>query len=194
MLLTGAFHRTLDDKFRFAIPKPLRDALGHPTTDVLYVGPGTDGSLALYPESSFAQLASRFADESPNARDVRAFSRLLFAQIQRVEIDGHGRVRLPVELARLGGISKDIVLLGVRDHLEVWDPLRWEEYLSHNQPRYDELAESALPVPGKVSRAWCPGDGRDCSRGPRSFSAAATPLIEEPVAWDSVPGIVRAVD
>jgi MraZ protein len=145
MLLTGTFHRTVDEKCRFAIPRPLRDALGHPETGVLYVSPGTDGSLALYPEQSFARLATRLDDGSPNARGVRAFSRLFYAQAQRVEVDHHGRVRLPVELAQFAAISKEVVLLGVRDHLEVWDRSRWEQYLASHQPRYDELAEGAFP-------------------------------------------------
>jgi MraZ protein len=148
MLLTGTFHRTVDDKLRFPIPKPLRDALDYPEASVLFVGPGTDGSLSLYPEASFAKLAGRLDDGSPNAPGVRAFSRLFYAQVQRVEIDQQGRVRLPVELAQFAAISKEIVLLGVRDHLEVWDRARWEQYLTTNQPRYDELAEGAFPEGG----------------------------------------------
>ena len=144
MLLTGAFHRSLDEKLRFAIPKPLRDAIGHPGCSILYLAPGTDGSLALYPSSSFERLADRLEQSSPGGRDERAFSRLFYAQVQRVEIDKQGRIRLAPELAQLASLGKEIVLLGVRDHLEIWDRARWEEYLEHTQPHYDELAESAL--------------------------------------------------
>jgi len=144
MVLTGAFHRSLDEKLRFAIPKPLRDAIGYPGNSVLYLAPGTDGSLALYAESIFERLASRLERGSPNGRDERAFSRLFYAQVQRVEIDKQGRIRLPADLAQLASLSKDIVLLGVRDHLEVWDRGCWEEYLGQTQPHYDELAENAF--------------------------------------------------
>jgi MraZ protein len=144
VLLTGAFHRSLDEKLRFAIPKPLRDAIGHPNNSVLYLAPGTEGSLALYTEDAFERLAGRLEQGSPNARDTRAFSRLFYAQVQRVEIDKQGRVRLPAELARLAAIQKEIVLVGVREHLEIWDRMRWEEYLSETQPHYDELAENAF--------------------------------------------------
>jgi len=144
MLLTGAFHRSLDDKVRFAIPKPLRDAIGHPSNSVLYLAPGTEGSLALYTEDSFERMAGRLEQGSPTGRDVRAFSRLFYAQVQRVDIDKQGRVRLPADLARLAAVQKEIVLVGVRDHLEIWDRTRWEEYLSETQPHYDELAENAF--------------------------------------------------
>ena len=59
MLLTGTFARSLDEKLRVAIPKRLRDLLGCPPGGALYVAPGTDESLAIYTEGSFAKLAER---------------------------------------------------------------------------------------------------------------------------------------
>jgi MraZ protein len=157
MLLTGSFHRLLDDKLRFAIPKPLRDAIGHPDQAVLYLGPGTDGSLAFYPEISFAKLASRLEQGSSSGRDLVAFSRLFYAQVQRVEVDKHGRVRLPNQLADLAGLRREIVLLGVRDHLELWDREKWEMYLQRTQPHYDDLATRALAGGSPSITASVPG-------------------------------------
>ncbi len=153
MLLTGSFHRNLDDKCRFALPKPIRDALGHTNCTVLYLAPGTDGSLVVYTEPSFMQLGDQLGHGSPTAHDIRAFSRLFYAQAQRVETDRQGRLRIPAELARLSRLGKEIVLLGVRDHLEIWDRTRWESYLDQKQPYYDEIAESAFGGPSPSDRA-----------------------------------------
>jgi MraZ protein len=76
MLLTGTFLRSLDEKLRFSLPKSVRDTLGRDPEPVLYLAPGTDGSLALYPEQAFSQLAEQLAGTSPTAQDVRTFSRL----------------------------------------------------------------------------------------------------------------------
>jgi MraZ protein len=145
MLLTGVYHRTLDEKLRFALPKPLRDAIGHPERCVLYLTPGTDGSLELYTEDAFSALAAGTEQASRHAPEVRAFNRLFYAQVQRIELDRHGRVRLPAELAELVLVGKEIVLLGVKDHIELWDRGRWEAYRIDTQPHYDELAERAFP-------------------------------------------------
>jgi len=145
MLLTGTFHRSLDEKFRFALPRPLRDALGPAESETLYVAPGTDGSLEIYGEESFARLAAQLEAGPRNDREVRAFNRLFYGQVQRVELDKQGRVRLPVELAQLASLDKDIVLVGVRDHIEIWNFQLWEAYVSSTQPHYDELAERATP-------------------------------------------------
>jgi MraZ protein len=144
MVLTGSFARTLDEKLRVAIPKELRDAARLSAGGVVYAAPGTDGSLALYPEDSFSQLADRLSAGSPTAPDSRDFSRLFFAAARRLEVDGQGRVRIPVELATRAGLTKDAVLVGVRQHMELWDQERWAVYLREKTPQYDTLAAAAF--------------------------------------------------
>lgn len=144
MLLTGAFSRSIDDKLRVAIPKRLRDALGNDKQPGVYIAPGTDQSLALYTEEAFARLADRLAQASPTGQDVRTFNRLFYARAQRVELDTQGRVRIPPELAELARLDKEVVLLGVQDHVEVWAADRWKSYLAERQGHYDEIAEAAF--------------------------------------------------
>ncbi len=113
----------------------------------LYVAPGTDQSLAIYTEEAFARLAEHIQRASPTRQDVRAFTRLFYARAQRAELDGQGRVRIPQELADLARLDKEVVLLGVQDHLELWSAERWEAYLAEKQPHYDEIAEAAFGGP-----------------------------------------------
>lgn len=146
MLLTGTFPRVLDDKLRLAIPKRLRDAFTTAENGTVYVAPGTDQSLAIYPEEAFARLAARLEQASPTRQDVRAFMRLFYAQAQSAELDGQGRVRIPPELAQLAQLDKDVILVGVQDHLEVWAADRWRAYLAEKQSHYDEIAETAFHI------------------------------------------------
>lgn len=150
MFLTGSYQRSLDDKHRFTLPKTLRDALEQAGGLVLYIAPGTDRSLVMYTESAFQRLGEQLGQGPPTAQDIRAFSRLFYAQAQRVEPDRQGRIRIPSELASLAVGGRDIVLLGVGDHLEVWDRDRWQAYLAQKQPLYDEIAESAFGGGGPI--------------------------------------------
>jgi MraZ protein len=61
-----------------------------------------------------------------------------------VELDVQGRIRIPQELAQLAGLAQEAVLLGVQDHLELWDRKRWEKYLAEQSARYDQIAEAAF--------------------------------------------------
>ncbi|HVA51334.1 MAG TPA: division/cell wall cluster transcriptional repressor MraZ [Pirellulales bacterium] len=142
--MTGTFLRAVDDKLRLAIPKRLRDALIGEGKPELYVTPGIDGSLAIYNTATLDRLARRLAESSPTKNEVRSFNRLFYARAECVEIDGQGRVRLPPALAELAGLTKEAVLLGVHDHLEIWDRARWEAYLGDHAQRYDEIAEQAF--------------------------------------------------
>jgi MraZ protein len=157
MLLTGTFVRALDEKLRFAIPKRLRDALSkvdYPAENpVLYLAPGTDGSLALYTESALNTMAAQLSQGSPTSQGVRAFSRLFYAQAQPVEMDRQGRIRVPTDLAELANLGREIVLLGVCDHLEIWDRQRWDDYLTQKQPQYDDIAENAFGSGGAMNPA-----------------------------------------
>jgi len=167
MLLTGTFPRSIDDKGRVAIPKSLREAIGMSKNGVLYVAPGTDGSLSLYPPEGFQSLAERLSLASPTARQVRDYSRLFYAQASRVELDKQGRVRIPSELIQLADLKKDAVLLGVQDHMELWERNRWEEYFATRQSCYDEIAEAAFRSDGEPQGTDAPDQIHSEQAAPR---------------------------
>ena len=142
MLLTGTHPRTLDDKKRLTLPKRLREQLGAPET--LYLTPGPDQCLWLYTQDGLERLAEKL-DHAPAAdAEVRVFRRLYFAQTESVDVDRTGRILVPERLTQFAGLRHEVVLIGVRDHLELWDAQRWQEYLSRNAPRFDAVAEGAF--------------------------------------------------
>jgi len=144
MLLTGTYNRGVDEKLRIAIPARLRDSLACPPGSGLFVTPGTDGSLTLYTEAAFQILAERLSESPPTRQDVRAFSRLFYGRAQYVELDRQGRIRIPAELAMLAKLQREVVLVGVQDHLEIWSIESWRSYVAAKQAHFDEIAESAL--------------------------------------------------
>src|SRR5436305_159272 len=142
MLLTGTHPRTLDDKKRLALPKRLREQLGDPPT--LFVTPGPDQCLWVYTQDGLERLAEKL-DRSPAAdAEARVFRRLYFAQTEAVDVDRSGRVLIPERLVQFASLTHEVVLLGVRDHLELWDAQRWQQYLTANAARFDAVAEGAF--------------------------------------------------
>lgn len=142
MLLTGTFPRTLDDKKRLALPRRVREQLGEPET--LYVTPGPDQSLWLYTQANLEQLAAKLDQAPATDAEARVFRRLYFAQTEAVDVDRTGRILVPDRLVQFAGLGHEVVLLGVRDHLELWDGPRWQQYLSQNATRFDAVAEGAF--------------------------------------------------
>lgn len=142
MFLTGTYERALDEKQRLPIPKPLREHLQ--AEGRLYLTPGLDGCLAIYPEGAFAALAERLAASSPASREVRGYSRLFYSQAACVAPDAQWRIRVPNELAQWAALQGAIAIIGVRDHFEVWNAEKWARYTAQCDPHYDQLAELAL--------------------------------------------------
>lgn len=142
MLLTGSYRRALDDKLRLAIPKPLREQLCE--GEALYLTPGLDGCLAVYTPAAFAALAGRLEATSPAAREVRSYSRLFYSQATAVTPDAQWRFRVTPELTTWAALSGEVMVVGVRDHLEVWAVEKWEQYVAQCDGQYEQLAEMAL--------------------------------------------------
>lgn len=140
---TGSYPRSLDGKSRLAIPKPLREPLGNE----VYVAPGTEGAIAVFPADEFQRWGERFFAAAPATQDVRAFQRLFYGQAQYAELDGQGRLRIPGDLMAAGRIQTEVMLVGVRDHLEVWDRQRWSEYFSQRVQEYSDLANRVMGGP-----------------------------------------------
>lgn len=140
MALTGTYSRSLDEKHRLAIPRKLRDQFGGDSVKELFVAPGTERSLCLYSPATFESLAARLAERTSNHADVRNYLRLFYARAEEVSLDRQSRIRIPERLVELAGLQRDVVLLGVHDHAELWERSAWEEFLSGHSAAFDELA------------------------------------------------------
>ena len=154
MFLTGSYQRSLDEKCRFTLPKSIRDVLEQSGGLVLYMAPGTDGSLVVYTEESFQRLGDQLGQGPPTAQDIRAFSRLFYCAGSACGARSAGSGSHP---GGLGGVvveARDIVLIGVRDHLEVWDRERWQGILARSSRFMTRLPRAPLaarPAPRRAS-------------------------------------------
>jgi len=142
MLLTGTHPRSLDDKKRLGLPKRIREQLGEPAT--LFVTPGPDQSLWIYTQAELERLAARLDEAPATDAEARVFRRLYFAQTESVDVDRTGRILVPERLMKFAGLTQEVVLLGVRDHLELWDAVRWQSFVEQHAPRFDSFAENAF--------------------------------------------------
>ena len=137
----------MDDKQRLAVPKRLRDEFAEEKLTELYVAPGTEKSLALYAPAAFARLAELLAERSSNRAEVRNYLRLFYARAEKVSLDSQGRIRIPERLVEHAQLKRDIVLLGVHDHAEIWDVTQWDEFVARHGASFDDMATHAFERP-----------------------------------------------
>ena len=140
MALTGTHLRTLDDKRRLAVPKRVKDDFAEENLDSLIIAPGTEKSLVVYTPIGFDRFAARLS----GAPEHQRYLRLFYASAERVEFDSQSRVRIPDRLADYAGLKRDVYLLGVQDHAEIWDKDAWDSYQTIYTPEFDQLALKAM--------------------------------------------------
>ena len=126
MLFTGEYEHTIDAKQRLAIPSDLRGRIDpelHGTG--FYIAPGQQGALWLWPEKTFEQMAEATELTPIPNEDLLEYEQLLYSQASRVELDRTGRIRIPERMLRIAELQNTVVVLGVKDHLEIRDPDVW---------------------------------------------------------------------
>ncbi len=139
MYLTGSKRFNLDAKGRLTLPATYRkDFDGQviliPLQDALY-GFTPDG-FGQWVQSFFEKDGKKF--EPGNRRQV-ALRRKLTGSAVTVDIDSAGRIALgKVDAAKREklGLKRDVTVVGVVDHFEVWNTQRWE---AENAALDDEL-------------------------------------------------------
>ncbi len=136
--LTGTHACVLTDGTTLVLPEKVRRMLDEPKTRELFATPGPEPSLWLYTAGGLERLAEQF-DRSPQpAARVRGARRAAFAQAEACMVDRGGRALLPERLVQFAGLQQEVVLLGVGDHLELWDAQRWQDYLRRTTENREE--------------------------------------------------------
>jgi MraZ protein len=120
-MFLGEFTHTIDDKGRLTIPAKFRGELAAG----LVVTRGFDLNLMVFTMSGWEELAARIAERPLTDAGMRAFRRRVFSGAIDLEPDRQGRILLPDYLRDFAGISNEVVIAGMYDHVELWSSESW---------------------------------------------------------------------
>lgn len=137
-MLLGTYEHALDDKNRLTLPARFRDAFA----EGVVVTRGMDGCLTAYPRSGFdAFVERRLAGLDPFSREGRQMARFVYSGASEQELDRQGRISMPQPLLDHAGLTKDCVVTGIRDHVEIWDRAAWRAQLEEVERNAELVAE-----------------------------------------------------
>ena len=140
MLFTGEHEHSIDSKQRLAIPSDIRARMDREKLEpAFYLVHGPNGVLWLWPEAPFESMAAAFEQTLLPGEDVLEFDELTFPFARRVEMDAAGRIRLPEDMLATSGLTTSVMILGVRDHLELRDPVQWARQRQEKRSRQGEI-------------------------------------------------------
>ncbi|GAB4007636.1 division/cell wall cluster transcriptional repressor MraZ [Nocardioides ultimimeridianus] len=137
MLFMGTYTPKLDEKGRLFLPAKFRERLA----GGLVVTQGQENCLVVWPSDVFAAEAERAAARPMTNRAARSYARVLFAGGEEATPDKQGRIGVPANLREYAGLEREVVVIGVRDRLEIWNPDKWREFQAAALEEFADLDE-----------------------------------------------------
>lgn len=136
----GEYQHTIDQKGRVIIPAKFREGLG----DHFMITRGLDQCIFVYPLEEWRQIEAKLKSLPFTRADARAFTRFFFSGAMECELDKQGRVTLPANLRDYARLTKECVLIGVSNRVEIWSKAVWEEYYLQSEASFNEIAEKIV--------------------------------------------------
>jgi MraZ protein len=143
----GQFAATVDSKHRVAVPARLRGAVDERERDRFILTVMPEGCLVLYTQGVWDRIAAEFDERARTSlgwKDARSLERELFSNAHEVSPDRQGRILLPEPLRNRAGLEKEVVFVGVRNRVEIWDAERWRAEQEGREKQFEALAHEVL--------------------------------------------------
>lgn len=123
-MFQGASALNLDAKGRMSIPAKHRDALNVQCEGRVTLTRHPHGCLLLFPRPTWETHREQIASWPMAARP---WQRILLGNACDLEMDGSGRILVSPELRNAVGLQRDVMLLGMGSHFEIWDAVKLAE-------------------------------------------------------------------
>lgn len=136
-MFIGEYKHNLDTKGRIIIPSKFREELH--TTFILTRG--LDGCLTIYSLKQWEKMFEEVNKLPTTKRAARQYVRMLTSTATECTLDNQGRIAIPSFLSKPVNITKECVVIGANDHIEIWDKDTWDNYYVDASNNFEEVAE-----------------------------------------------------
>ena len=137
-MLLGEFHHNIDDKGRLVIPTKFREDLGQE----FILTRGIEKCLYVYSKTEWEKLVGKLNTLPFTKKVTRSFTRFFYSGATACEFDKSGRMSITSPLVSYAGLDKECIIIGVNDHLEIWDSKAFEEFMNDNSDIIEDIAEN----------------------------------------------------
>lgn len=120
-MLMGEYNYAIDEKGRLNFPARFREQMGQ----VFVITRWMDNCLVAFPESEWQLICEKLQGKS--LVKTREIQRFLFAMATEATPDKQGRVLISPSLRAHAGLQKDVTIIGVGKHAEIWDTAAWQQ-------------------------------------------------------------------
>ncbi len=128
-MFRGSSYHILDAKGRIIVPARFRDLIRANGDGVMVSR--MDSCLVAYTFPEWRQIESKILALSEKSENMRRFRRVFIGGAFECNCDRQERILIPPSLRQYAALEKEIVLVGVLDHFEIWSRENWDKENSH---------------------------------------------------------------
>jgi MraZ protein len=168
----GTYRHRIDPKGRLPVPAAFRRQLLAQGATAMVATP-LDQCIAVYPPSEWARLEGQLRAMPAFSRQVKALTRLLASRAQDLDLDVQGRILLSPTLRQAASLAGDVLIVGVLDRFEIWNPESWDGFVRETEGLLDDVASDLqwpLPVQVPLVPPGAPQPPPSSARNPQANS------------------------
>jgi MraZ protein len=140
----GSYSYSVDSKGRINIPAKLRKYVSLEANDTFVATRGFEKCLFLYPLDEWNTLEGSVRELSPSNSQHRFITRTLLQYATETQLDGQSRITIPKELLQFAGIEDQVLIVGVLERIEAWNPKEYDVYMKSQTDSYENVAQTVL--------------------------------------------------
>lgn len=140
----GRYSYSVDNKGRIALPAKVRKNVSPAANDTFILTRGFEQCLFVYPQDEWAKVEDAIRGLSPSNPQHRFFVRTLLQWAVDCQLDSQARLSIPQDLLKFAGIENEVLILGVLERIEIWNPKIYEAYMNNQPATYETVAEVVL--------------------------------------------------
>lgn len=149
-MYTGIYPVTMDTYGRVKIPRKLRDIMEIHDEFRFDIILGFNNNLCFYPREAWTRIQRQIESISPLPPESQDFLRILYGFLHEVTLSEQGRITIPTVLCEMIQAEPDIILIGMMDHLELWNRAEWDAYCAASQGKYREMVAKMLEFESEI--------------------------------------------
>lgn len=137
---------SIDAKGRVNVPAKMRKSIAPEANNTFTVTRGQDNCVVAYPLDEWKKYEAKFENLNQYDKKNRFFLRMILMWSEEVTLDPQQRICIPKKLVDYAGIDKKVMIVGVGDHIELWDPEKYEKYMKEFDESYEDVAAKVMVV------------------------------------------------
>jgi len=141
---TSEYECKLDAKGRLVLPAKIKASLPKASGNEIAIRRGFEPCLVLYPLVEYKKIFSKVAGLSEFNEEFRTLQRNFFRGNSMIELDNNGRFLIPRPMLKHALIERQVIVVGMGNRVEIWNPEKYDEFLIKDQSKFSELAQKYL--------------------------------------------------